>query len=115
MDKQSGEDEAFRDAVYLVAKAHFHALKSLDAEVREEAEQACLLAEESTQAARQHAADQHFSVLECTKKAETHELVMRSEWHTQTAVPGVTWCDLKHMFRPTAEDKRRLNLQTHFD
>ena len=97
VDKQSGKDEALRGAVLSVAQAHFHALKSLNDEVREGAEQACLLAEEATQAARQHAADQHFSLLECIKKDETHELVMRNEWYTQTAVPGVTWCDLNHM------------------
>ena len=60
VDKQSGKDEALRGAVLSVAKAHFHALKSLTIEVRAEAEQAWLLAEESTQAARQQAAGQHF-------------------------------------------------------
>ena len=97
VDKQSGKDEALRGALVSVAQAHFHALKGCSVEVREEAEQACLLAIESTQAARQHAADQHFSLLECIKKDETHELVMRIEWYTQTAVPGVTWCDLNHV------------------
>ena len=97
VEKQSGKDAALRGAVLSVAKAHFHALKSLNVEVREEAEQACLLAEDSTKAARQHAADQHFSLLECIKKDETHELVMRNELYTQTAVPGVTWCDLNHV------------------
>lgn len=97
VDNQSGKDEAFRGAVLSVAKAHFHALKSLNVEVQGICELACLLAAESPQAAQQQHADQHFSLLECIKKDETHELVMRNEWHTQTAVPGVTWCDLNHM------------------
>ena len=64
MDKQSGKDEALRGALVSVAQAHFHALKNLNVRVRDEAGEACQLAEESTQAARQHAADQHFSLLE---------------------------------------------------
>ena len=56
VDKQSGKDGVFRGALLSAAKAHFHALKSFNVEVQEEAEQACLLAEE-TKAARQHAAD----------------------------------------------------------
>ena len=48
VDKQSGKDEVLRSALLSVAKAHFHALKSLNVDVREEVEQACLMAEEST-------------------------------------------------------------------
>ena len=97
VDKQSGKDELLSVAMLSVAKAHFHALKSCDAEVQEEAYHACQLAEESRKAARQHAADQHFSFWECVEKDETHELMLRPEWYTRTTRPGVAWCDLNHI------------------
>ena len=47
------------------------------------------------------------------RKDETHELVMRPEWHKWTAVPGITWCDLNHMLPDDVLENRQPVTKDH--
>ena len=115
VNKQSRPEEAFRGALVSVAQAYHHALQNKCLEVRKEAEQACMSAECSMRDAQKNVAGQHFSLLECTRKDETHELVMCNEWHAKTAAPGVTWCDLNHMLPDDVLSGGKLCTERHLE
>ena len=76
------------------AQTHDHAIQVTSSSAQEEADQACTAADEQARHIQRLLADQHFTLVECLNKDETHELVKRRDWGLATSSPGLTWCDL---------------------
>lgn len=93
-EEQEATSAALEAAIFAKAKAHVHELERTSNLAPEEASQVVLAADEQAKQSRKLLADNHFGLPECVKQCETHELIMRRGWDTETSCPGFAWINL---------------------